>query len=182
MGIFVLSRLTVTWMMIGVAAAACLGCRKQNPLSDIGGKGSVIVYSLDGLNPIDSEAPKRLANVFHDFPVLGQKELVADDAHMIIGLLKKGVSEDGDMKKCFVPRHGIRVISDGHQIDMVICFECNIAVIYRGDQRASIYTNTVARDELNRYLQKSGVPLLPLLKSKTKKEKVSEDGKGASNR
>jgi hypothetical protein len=85
---------------------------------------------------------------FHGFPILGQtKVAVTQDLKTVITTLDEaGRHWTKAVAGCFSPRHGIRVVSDGVTFDLVICYECMSADIYRSDKKiGSIYFATDAR-------------------------------------
>jgi hypothetical protein len=113
---------------------------------------SLVLYSIDGRDFAPGEEPQT-AEKFYNYPVLGK--LSIDDA--------EGVANSNwfEFVHCFWPRHGIRMISQGETIDLVICFECNRLELYSG----AIETHEPISDSpiplLNRHLQGAGIPIAP---------------------
>ncbi|MBL8803929.1 MAG: hypothetical protein JNN27_18135 [Planctomycetes bacterium] len=103
---------------------------------------------LERLNPLDGAArvelyalrpePARLAPAgdrtreFHGYEVLGEAALTDPAlATQLARLISRGVAEnDGSAALCFNPRHGVRVVRDGHTLDLVICYECMQIYVY----------------------------------------------------
>jgi hypothetical protein len=85
------------------------------------------LLSLDLQTPDDD--PK---GTFHGWKVLGKKVVEkAEVRKSLVLAFEKGVAEYKEMgKKCFLPRHGIRVKHAGKVADFVICFECNNVRVY----------------------------------------------------
>jgi hypothetical protein len=87
--------------------------------------GSTTLYSLYPKKTpcIDAKDEKRL---FHDYPILLQMEIVSTaDRREVLGAVRRGISEsDGTVMRCFIPRHGLRIVENGRIIDYLICFEC----------------------------------------------------------
>ena len=74
---------------------------------------------------------------FHGFPVLGQtKVTVSDELKSVISTIDEAARHwTGSVAACFRPRHAIRVVSDGIVHDLVICFECMSADLYRANKK-----------------------------------------------
>ena len=83
--------------------------------------GLITVYSLDP-QPVDAAGP----NEFHGYKILGKKEVHdAGDRKELLAKLADSIRQsDGLSDRCFIPRHGVRLSSNGKTIDWVICFEC----------------------------------------------------------
>ena len=117
---------------------------------DVGEDPFATSAPADG-KPVEVKPPKRKAlpeNEFHGFPILGQtKGPVTDNLKTVISTLDEaGRHWGGAIAACFNPRHGIRVTTDGVVYDMVICYECMSAEIYRGNDRiGAIYFATDPR-------------------------------------
>ncbi len=65
--------------------------------------------------------------MFHGFEILGRAEIVdSNERQELVEALKKGVTEGKKREPlaCFDPRHGIRAVKSGINVDLVICFEC----------------------------------------------------------
>lgn len=92
-------------------------------------------FELLSLNP-DRRAGKQ-SDHFHGWNILGRTAVT--DVHTrnrLVAAFKKGVEENqGQVARCFNPRHGIRVTRDGKTVDFVICFECLSAQVYVGGKR-----------------------------------------------
>src|SRR5262245_51900338 len=79
-------------------------------------------FELISLDP--SERDKPADGGFHGWKVLG-KTLVKDKdgRKKVLDALAKGVADNkGEAAKCFIPRHGLRVVHDKKTYDLVICF------------------------------------------------------------
>lgn len=75
-------------------------------------------------------------HVFHDHRILGQtKVTVTPELKTVITTLDEaGRHWNGAVAACFFPRHGIRVTVDGETCDLLICYECMGAEIFRGEK------------------------------------------------
>jgi hypothetical protein len=114
------------------ACAARPEQRAQKLLEALATADSFALLSLDGDIGF-SEREIEPGNDFHGWPILGQVE-ITDPAvrKSLLDALTKGIRENADGKafSCFNPRHGIKAVVDGQQLDIVICFECSRAKVY----------------------------------------------------
>jgi hypothetical protein len=101
---------------------------------------------------------------FHRYRILGSTTLTGDAANGLVSALEEGASEPMfGPAACFLPRHGLRVMADGSRVDLVICFECNMARVYvESDGQETVEDSYLpghsAQDALNKVMN-AGVPL-----------------------
>ena len=91
-------------------------------------------FELLSIEPERSDSPSPAD--FHRHKVLGST-LVSDPGERLklINALRSGVEPFyTNVPKCFSPRLGIRVVSNGETTECVICFGCRQAQVFRGDQ------------------------------------------------
>ena len=63
-------------------------------------------------------------------------------------------------KKCFDPRHAIRVIAGQKTYDFLICFECDYVYVYSDKKRVAIWNTTDRpKEALDKVLKDAKVPL-----------------------
>ncbi|MEZ0385724.1 MAG: hypothetical protein ACAI34_01555 [Verrucomicrobium sp.] len=81
----------------------------------------------------DSKAPE----LFHDYPVLGKMETptTAETLAIVSDLDKSGKRWSGAVFACFSPRHGVRAVVNGSTHDLLICYECASAEIYKDSEQ-----------------------------------------------
>jgi hypothetical protein len=61
--------------------------------------------------------------------------------------------------KCLDPRHGIRVVSGGKTVDLLICFWCSQVEVFGPEQPEGFFPiNSRPSALLNRLLSKAGIP------------------------
>lgn len=107
---------------------------------------------------------------FHGFPILGQGVLTgATDLATVRATLVASVEayDDSNATCCFQPRHGFRLQSHGHTIDIQVCFECAKLFIHQDETliaRLSVSGRPQAFDDI---LKRLGVPLPPPAPPKT---------------
>jgi hypothetical protein len=121
----------------------------------------IVLYSLD---PSKGESNDDTQGVlFHGWPVLGKIELDADQQRGVMDSVQAAIQTPGVVsKKCFDPRHGLQVTSEGHTIDYVICFACSNIEIYKDDKRFKYSTISPEPSVLlNQILTQNAVPLSP---------------------
>lgn len=145
--------------MLGVIMIA--GCGHE--FDDIATAESVTLYSLDGRDPgeTDDERHPKRGETLHGYGVLGSTTVGKADRRRVADALNRGL-QDSEIAACFLPRHAIRIESNGSQTDFVICFECLQYSIYVDGKRTDhgmIYdTPEPILDEI---LKKAGVRLAP---------------------
>jgi hypothetical protein len=119
--------------------------------------GTLTLYSLHA-NDVEPDKRPKTAEHFHGFPVLGKVEIAkADDRKAIDAAMQAGIGK-GQMAKCFLPRHGIRVLVDGKQTDYVICFECGRVVVHDIDSRDEKSIDNSPAAPLDKFLKDAGIP------------------------
>lgn len=93
----------------------------------------------DGFELYSLDPAAGVGEGFHGWLVLGKTTLKGDAAKTVRAAVEKGRKDsDGRQAKCFIPRHGIRV----GDLDLVICFECLSARVYRGDKNIGGFLTT----------------------------------------
>ncbi len=153
---------TVRWCITLCAVVVCASAtgqdKKDNKLPDAVLKalekpGELEVYSLDG------EAKE--GGDWHKWRVLGKTTVKADDAKKAAAALKKGVEEGESGARCFIPRHGIRVVHDKKTYDFVICFECRWVYVFTdaNDKPHLFMISESPQKPLNAILTAAKVPL-----------------------
>jgi hypothetical protein len=124
---------------------------------------TVELLSLDpiGIDKID-DVPEK--DRFHGYRVLGRTTLKdAEQRKAVLGALDKGIKDsDGQVARCFNPRHGIRASADGKTVDVVICFEClSMQAYLDGKRNGGALTTRGPQPVFDRTLRDAGVPLPP---------------------
>lgn len=101
------------------------------------------------------------AELLHGWKVLGKTTLKGDAAKRARAAVAKGIKDsDGSVAACFNPRHVVRVVSGKNTYDLVICYECHSATVYKGDERlGSFLTARGPEKTLNGILTDAKIPL-----------------------
>lgn len=114
---------------------------------------------------IDPDRPEQLSpDLFHGYRVLGTTIISEPGARaQLTDALRGGVkSIFGTRNNCFTPRHGIRVTSGGITTDILICFECQQARVFIGEQSVADWmTDRSPQPTFDRVLLEAGVALPP---------------------
>jgi hypothetical protein len=93
------------------------------------------LFSVDPTDPDSLPAEKKKASVetFHGYLVLGQ---LAADSPMIKDRVRAALTaaltdlDPGPPAMCFEPRVGVRLMSGGRQLDILLCFQCLTSAFY----------------------------------------------------
>jgi hypothetical protein len=115
------------------------------------------LLSLDLQTPDDDRK-----GTYHGWKVLGKKVIEkAEVRKSLVLAFEKGVAEYKEMgKKCFLPRHGIRVTHADKIADFVICFECNnVRVCVDGGAETEFFISDSPGKMFNDILKGAGVKL-----------------------
>ncbi len=153
--------MNANWYLLGVLATIgfLFGCQGSEPA----GPDQVILYSIDGNDYAPGKEPKKAAESFAGFPVLGKVELKKpEERRELLVALEKGLADkNARQAKCFWPRHGVRTITGGKMSDYIICFQCSTA---RMESEGQSKTTPIGREPqavFNRLLKAADIPLAP---------------------
>ncbi len=157
-------RSRVLWAIgSGLLLAAVAGCGRGLPASArVAVPDRLTLYSIDGRD-LPGDRPRPAGEAFHGYPVLG-KAVVEDPRRRkaLIDAFNAGIARsNGELAKCFWPRHGIRAETGGATVDYVICFECLQFVTHRGDQQVEETIDRAPLKAFNEELKRAGIPLAP---------------------
>ena len=138
----------------------CGGHQSVAPSAD----AQMTLYSLDPKSDFpqpNHEKPK--GETFHRFDVLGKIENVdaAKRKELVAALDRAVANSDGNMAKCFEPRHGIRMKKGDSVSDYVICFECLQMAVH---QNGSVVTKAITQEPVavfNKHLTDAGIRIAP---------------------
>ncbi len=157
-------RSRVLWTIgTGLLIAVAAGCGRGSAASArVEVPDRLTLYSIDGRD-LPPAVPRPAGETFHDYPVLG-KVVVEDPGRRqaLIDAFNAGIARsNGELAKCFWPRHGIRAETGGATVDYVICFECLQFVTHRGDQQVEETIDRAPLKAFNEELKRAGIPLAP---------------------
>ena len=133
-------------------------------------KGHAILYSLEPWSDSNAKVPR-----FHGYQILGQSELTAAQEATAVASFDKAIAGfDGNMALCFDPRHAIRIRSDGHDFDFLLCYACHQLAVFRDDAKLAEIGASGAPQALNALLTSLHVPLSHSLED-LEKGRAAED-------
>jgi hypothetical protein len=97
-------------------------------------------------------------------PTLG-KTKIEDRAvrKRLVEAFRKGVASIRQpAAKCFRPRHGIRLVKNGVNTDLLICFQCsNVYAVRNGEQMGNFAIARSPATVFDEVLTKAGIELAP---------------------
>ena len=116
---------------------------------------------LYALNPNDERVdsgklPENSDEVFHYYPVLGKAEIIPlQEKTNLLAAFVKGIRENtGGGARCFIPRHGLRVVTASATNDFVICYQCLRVHAYNFSVSDSFYTSDSPGPTFDQFLKK----------------------------
>jgi hypothetical protein len=113
------------------------------------------LYSLDPA-PLAEATP----DTFHGHHLHGRIKLGTHDRKLSVETLRNAVASwKGRVALCFNPRHGLRVISDAHTYDVLICYECMAFQVLRDDRPVAWGGLSGSSDTFNDLLEAGNVAL-----------------------
>jgi hypothetical protein len=98
---------------------------------------------------------------FHGYGILGRTLVSeAQTRRELVNALEQGVHNADMMAACFKPRHGVRATRNGISVDLVICFECGHARVYRqGASPSGLLTTGSPEPVFDGVLRSANLPL-----------------------
>lgn len=121
------------------------------------------LYSLQGecRMPVANSKPGQ----FHGYPILGKTALSEGEIQQTKPLIDKAIADKWATRKfCFLPHHGLRVLSGKRTMDCVICFKCNTMMTYSIGNEGSTDFGRAPEKFFNQLLENAGVPFDPQYK------------------
>ena len=153
-------------MLIAMGFASGVAGEKRLPdeiIDALASPKKVILFSLEPeiVRPFDAPQPKPDES-HHGFKILGSTELVEESPRTaaVEAITKAVAAFDGEMARCFEPRHSLRVTTTkGATYDLVVCFQCDQLRIYRGEKNIGSVGLTAPSKALDDLLARAKVPL-----------------------
>lgn len=133
-------------------------CGEREPPMVVPISDELTLYSLDPVGPI--QTPAAGVETFNGYKVLG-KVVITDpqERRDIVTAINRGIAEGGQQYKCFDPRHGLHMVTNGKNRDLLICFQCGNYYFYPQADGLSNSISSSPQALLNQILKKAGVPL-----------------------
>ena len=106
---------------------------KEPPIAD----RPFTLYRLDGDAGIQKDAPE--GETLQGYGILQECPITDEQTrHELFRALDDSIAaSSGGGSRCFIPRHAIRVQTNGVVVDYVICFQCGNYRLYEGDTAVS---------------------------------------------
>jgi hypothetical protein len=106
------------------------GVVNETPIAD----RPFTLYLLDGDSGRQKDAPE--GETLHGWRILQQCPITSEQTrHDLFRALDDAIAAaPGRGSRCFIPRHAIRVQTNGVVVDYVICFQCGNYKLYEGDK------------------------------------------------
>ncbi len=116
---------------------------------------SAIFYSLE---PWEEAKPGE--KTLHHFKILGQTNLDPQKESSVAGAFEKAIADwDGMIAACFDPRHALRVTSEKHVYDFLLCYNCHQLYVYKDDKLLGSVGAAGSPKYLNGLLTAANVPI-----------------------
>ncbi len=118
--------------------------------------GKVILYSLEPWSMVTTND-----NAFHGYKILGQATLDGKQAAIAVAAFESAISDKEHQfhAACFDPRHAIRLKSNGHTYDFLLCYACGYLYAYRDDKNIAMLDAAGSPKVLNGLLMANNVPI-----------------------
>jgi hypothetical protein len=118
-------------------------------------------FELMTVDPSHETPPANAKLIGGFYRILGQASIT--DAglrkQLVDSLYDAALNNNGEMAKCFNPRHAIRAVRGGKMTEIVICFECSSLQTTTGGVRSSAAINAAKESYFNEAATKAGLPL-----------------------
>ena len=147
-------------MFLFVKSEPCLAKLPAHKLPDnvieaLANATHITLYSLDSTSPHDI-SPEKL----YRFKILGKIELQNLEAKKATTAFQDAISNwDRSGNLCFEPHHAIRLKSNGHVYDYLLCYMCEQMEVYIDGKYISGVGITGSPDVLNGMLTAAHIPL-----------------------
>jgi len=116
---------------------------------------SVVLYSLE---PIMQQPGMR--DQLDGFDILGKVNLDREETKICVATFEKAIADsNGQAMDCFDPRHALRVFSDGHNYDFLLCYACDHLAVYRDGRDVGGVSVAGSPGALNHLLKKHHLPI-----------------------
>ena len=135
----------------------------QNTTTSVSVPDKLILYSLEFHEDYIQKGIPDAEEKFRGIPVLGKVE-ITDPAKRkeIIDALNISKAEGKLTATCFYPRHGLRVVEGGREIDHLICFECQYLQIHLNGvlKPKAVPISRHAQSVFNKFLDEAQIPIM----------------------
>jgi hypothetical protein len=156
-----------SFFWIAVAAAALISfiiatgnTVKNSPLPSrfqriLANADSAVLFSLEPQTPPNASGAR-----LHYFRILGQTTLDSVETHVAASEFESATSKSSAaLYSCFDPRHALRIVSDGHIYDFLLCYSCHSVEVFENDKIVAGANAEGSPAVLNELLRKHQIPL-----------------------
>jgi hypothetical protein len=155
--------MTLVVMMVAIGGCRSSNDRRARAALDLLEQADQ--FELLSLDPVFyPNRPKAPVPKFHDWAIIGKASITSVEVrNKLIDALRNAVVDPPPGKVgCFNPRHGIHAVYKGDSIDLVICFECEIVLVYTNEEESSgFHINSSPKAIFYKTLLDAGVSLAP---------------------
>jgi hypothetical protein len=114
-----------------------------------------VLFSLEPQTP-----PNAPGTRLHNFEILGQTTLDPVETHVAASEFESATNKSSaDFYQCFDPRHALRIVSNGHTYDFLLCYSCHSLEVYQDDKMVTGANAEGSPVLLNELLRKHHIPL-----------------------
>ncbi|MGB8352655.1 MAG: hypothetical protein WCD79_02080 [Chthoniobacteraceae bacterium] len=132
---------------------------------------TAIFYSLEPW-----ERLKKGDKTLHGYKILGKTTLAPKEEQGVAGAFEKAVGDwDGRIAMCFDPRHALRISSETHIYEFLLCYNCHQLYIYKDDKELASIGAAGSPKFLNSLLAAAQVPVS---QTDTEEQREAERKKG----
>lgn len=135
----------------------------QNTVTSVSVADKLVLYSLEFHERWEGKGIPDADEKFCGIPVLGKVEITDPVKRKeIVDALNVSRSEGKLTAHCFYPRHGLRVLEGGREVDHLICFECHYLRIYLNgiSKPKAIPISRHGQSVFNKFLDEARVPIM----------------------
>jgi hypothetical protein len=103
------------------------------------------------LYSLDPDLGDQQKDGYHGWKVLGHTTITDKELRKkLVVTLGDAIDNfvGGGKKKCFDPRHAIRVTVEKKTYDFLICFQCDYVYVYSGDKRVAVWNTGPTPEKL----------------------------------
>ena len=126
-GFAVRATLALVMTMVGTQAMAAASLAPE-ATRVLHSARSADLYSLEPWIEPDAKAQQ-----LDGYAILGKVSMTKSQTHAAVSEIDKSMAawEEGPVAACFDPRHALRIRSEGHTYDFLICYACEGIQVYK---------------------------------------------------
>lgn len=161
--LLLLTLVAALFVVVILIVGAKVALDRAKPSIELTGDEQMTLYSIDPASKGPNTKPIAGA-MLREYAVLGKVEIVeASIRKEVADRVNRAVANRAESsRKCFEPRHAIRVKLNDQSRDFLICFQCLNMTVY-GQSGFAIGTNITDEPKslLNKLLTDAGIKIAP---------------------